>query len=82
MRNFSQFGRRCIAVSILVLALACSTFAGDMQYPGVTSPPPATTSGDMQYPTVTAPTETADGDVQYPGVTTLLTLWQSTLALF
>lgn len=89
MRNFNQFCRKCLAVCILVLTLACSTFAGEMQYPGVsTPPPPVTTTGEIGFPGVASSTETADGEMQYPGVTLdsvtgmAITLWQSTLALF
>lgn len=53
MRNFRQSCRQIGSVSILVLALACSTFAGDIQFPGATTPPP-TTNGEMQYPGATA----------------------------
>jgi hypothetical protein len=88
MRNFGQFCRKCLAASVLVLALACSTFAGDIQYPAVTSPPPATLNGDMQYPTVASSPDTINGDIPYPGVTIdsvtgiALSLWQGALALF
>ena len=54
MRNFSQFCRQFVAASVLVLALACPTFAGEMQYPTVTSQPPATT-GDMPLPALLRP---------------------------
>lgn len=88
MRNFSQFYRKFVVASMLVLALACSTFAGDIQYPAVTSPPPATINGDVQYPTVASPWDTLDGDIPFPGATVdsvtgvALALWQNSLALF
>lgn len=89
MRNFSQFCRKCVVASVLVLALACSTFAGDMQYPGVTSPPPPTTvTGEIPYPGVSSSPVTLNGETQYPGATsdrvteTMLSLWQSVLSLF
>lgn len=87
MRNFSQFCRKCMAAYILVLVLAYPTLAGEMQYPGITNPPPSTTS-DIQASGVTTSAETADGDTQFPGTTVdsitglTLTLWQTTLALF
>ncbi len=52
MRSLSQFCRQIVLVSVLVPALACSTFAGEMQYPGVTTSAP-TTNGEMQYPIAT-----------------------------
>lgn len=88
MRNFSQFCRKLVAVSVLVLALACSAFAGDMPYPGVTSQPPASATGDIQYPGVASSPETTDGDIPFPGVTAdtvtgvALALYQNALALF
>jgi hypothetical protein len=82
MRNFSQVCRKCLSVSVLVLALASSTFAGDIQYPGITSQPPATANGDVQDPNVTS-TDAVDGDIQYPGVTVVaMSLLESTLSLF
>lgn len=88
MRNFGQFCRKCVAASVLVLSLACSAFAGDIQYPAVTSQPPATITGDVQFPNVTSSPDTLNGDIPYPGVTVdsvtgmALALWQSSLALF
>jgi hypothetical protein len=86
MRNFSQFCRKFVAASVLVVALACSVFAGDVQYPNVTSPPPPPpAAGDVQYP---AATDTPDGDMPSPGTTmdsvtgVALYLLQSTVALF
>ena len=73
---------------MLVFALTCYAFAGEVQYPGITSPPPATTEGEMHYPGVASPSETADGDTQFPGVAVdsvtgmAVTLWQSAMALF
>lgn len=88
MRNFGQFCRKCLAVSVLMLALAGSTFAGEIPYPGVTAPPPATTDGEIPYPGITSSTEGIDGEGQYPGATIdsvkefALNLWQSALTLF
>lgn len=88
MRNFSQACRKFMAASILVLALSCSVFAGEMQFPTVVQPPPVIRDGDVQYPGVDSSTETVDGDVQYPAATVdsvsglALTLWQSAMALF
>jgi len=87
MRNFSHFCRKCVAASVLVLALACSTFAGEIPFPGVTSPPPAAT-GDIPFPGVASPPMTINGDIPYPGVALdstegiALILWQSVLSLF
>jgi hypothetical protein len=88
MRKFSQFYRKCLAASVLMLILAYSTFAGDIQYPGVTATPPVTTDGEMQFPTVASSSETADGEMPLPGVAVdsvtgmAVTLWQSAMALF
>lgn len=89
MRNFSQFCRKCVVASVLLLALASSTFAGDMQYPNaVPPPPPATIDGQIPYPGVASTSETTNGEVQFPGATestlteSALDLWQSVLSLF
>lgn len=83
MRNFSQFCCKFVAASVLVLALACTTFAGDMQLPAITSQPPPATTGDMQFPNVTSSPETTNGDMQFPGATEIaLTFLQSALSLF
>ena len=83
MRNFNQFCRQCVAAFVLMMALACSAFAGDVQYPNIISQPPATTNGDIQNPTVTSSTDTADGDVQFPGVTVVaMSLLESALSIF
>jgi hypothetical protein len=72
----------------LVLALACSTLAGQIPYPGIADPPPSTITGDVQYPNVASPPATAYGDMQYPGATdstlteTALNMLQSVLSLF
>lgn len=87
MRNFICFYRKCIAASVLALALACSTIAGEIPYPGVTDPPPAT-QGDVQFPGVVSPPETINGEIPFPGVALnstgeiALILWQSVLSLF
>lgn len=51
MRNPGEVCRQIVLVSALLLAFACSTFAGEIQYPGETAvpPPPPTTNGEMQY---------------------------------
>jgi hypothetical protein len=59
MRSFGQFCRRIVFVSVLVLALACSTFADVMQYPGVTASSSPTAKGEIQYPGVTVDAEIA-----------------------
>jgi hypothetical protein len=40
-------------MSVLVLALACSTFAGEIPYPGVTASSELTTNGYIPYPGAT-----------------------------
>jgi hypothetical protein len=84
-----QFCRKWVAASVLVFVLACSTFAGEMQFPGVTAPPPPpSATGDMPLPGATSPTETVSGDMQYPGATesslteTMFDLLQGVLSLF
>ncbi|HEY0323497.1 MAG TPA: hypothetical protein VGC66_21245 [Pyrinomonadaceae bacterium] len=74
---------------MLILILACSTFAGEIPYPGVTAPPPpAPINGEVQYPGATSPSATASGDMPFPGVTestlteTALHLLQGVLSLF
>ena len=82
MRNFNQFCRQCVAAFVLMMALACSVFAGDVQYPNIISQPPVTTNGDTQCPT-TSSTETADGDIQYPGATVVaMSFLDSALSIF
>ncbi len=82
MKKFHQF----CAVVFLAAALSLSTFAGDIQAPGMTSPPPP-------QPSVVSETETPGapdaGEIGCPGVTTLdpvteaaLSLLQSILSLF
>jgi hypothetical protein len=88
MRNFNQFCRKFVVASVLVLALTCSAFAGDMPLPNVTSPPPSSANGDVQYPGVDSSSATTNGDMQYPGVAddtwtdTALNLLQGVLSLF
>jgi hypothetical protein len=88
MSNFNQFCRKYVAASVLVLVLACSTFAGEIPYPGVTNPPPSSATGDMQYPGVTSSSATTSGETQFPGVAddtwteTALNLLQGVLSLF
>jgi hypothetical protein len=54
----------CTAL-LLMLVLAFSTMAGEMQGPGITSEPPTpgTSSGEIQFPGVTAA-----GEMQGPGI--------------
>jgi hypothetical protein len=56
MRNFGQFCRKCIVISVLALTLACSALAGDIPFPGVTASAP--TNGEMQFPGATVDTVT------------------------
>ena len=72
MRSLSQFCRQIVFVSALLLAFACSTFADEIQYPGVTATPPVTANGEMQYPGATA----------NPATEIALSLLQSVLSLF
>jgi hypothetical protein len=78
-----------MAASVLVLVLAYSAFAGDVQYPNVVPPPPPSTiTGDMQFPGVASPSETTNGEIPFPGATestlteTALNMLQSMLSLF
>jgi hypothetical protein len=48
MRNLGKFCRQIVFMSVLLLAFAGSTFAGEIQYPGETAAPPAITNGDVQ----------------------------------
>jgi hypothetical protein len=61
MRSFGQFCRQIAFMSVLVLALACPTFAGVMQFPGDTVSSSPTTNGEIPYPgaTVDSVTEIA-----------------------
>ena len=76
-----------MAASVLMLVLTCSAFAGDMPYPGITAPPPATT-GEIPFPGAASSSDTLDGDIPFPGATVdsvtgvALALWQNSLALF
>lgn len=72
MRNLGRFCHKYVVAFMLTLAFACSTFAGDVQYPGGTPTPPTTTNGEMQFPgaTVDPTTEIA------------LSLLRSVLSLF
>ena len=84
--------RRLCAAFVLTLALALSTFAGDMTT-GITAPPPdpqATATGDMSTPGVTGNMPTGvTGEISAPGVTAtdpatevVLSLLQGLLSLF
>lgn len=87
MRNFGQFCRKGFTVSVLVIALACSTLAGDIPYPGVTATDSPTLSGDMQHPVVSS-SVTTSGEMQFPGATVdpvteiVLSLLQGAALLF
>jgi hypothetical protein len=62
MKQLKQF----FAVTLLVLTLGISAYAGDIQMPGVASPPPpssASAPGDMSTPPAAAP---APGDMETP----------------
>jgi hypothetical protein len=85
-----QLKQLCAAV-LLTLALALSAFAGNMEYPGVTSQstqPSAT--GNMDTPAVTSSQPSAAGEMSAPGATTsidpltvlALGLLQNALLLF
>ena len=88
MRHFGQFCCKCVATFILVLALASPIFAGEIPFPGVTNPPPASATGDMPLPGVTSSSATTSGDIPYPGVAddtwteTALNLLQGVMSLF
>lgn len=71
MRNPGQFCRQIVFVSVLVLAFAGSTFAGEIQFPGVTASSPTTTDVTQH------PGATADLVTEFA-----LSLLQSALSLF
>jgi hypothetical protein len=83
MKNFRQF----FAVTALTLALSFSAFAGDIGFPGATSPVPqqqSSVTGEISFPGVTA-----TGDMSTPGIVALdpvteaaLSLIQGLLSLF
>ena len=50
MRSLGQFCRQIVFASVLSLALACSTFAGEIQYPGITESSALTANGVIQFP--------------------------------
>lgn len=52
--------RKTIRVSLLIIMLACSVRAGDIQYP-VTPPPPPPATGDMPNGLTTQVTATTIG---------------------
>ncbi len=76
------------AVSILILSLTLSTFAGDMGTPGATAPPPPPLSSITSESGF--PGAIATGDMSTPGVVSsldpvteaALSLLQSILSLF
>ncbi|MBA3766499.1 MAG: hypothetical protein H0W99_05845 [Acidobacteria bacterium] len=72
MRTSSQFCCTCVAISVLMLALTGSTFAGEIPYPGVTTSSAPTTSGEIQFSEATAD----------PVTEIVLSLLQSALSLF
>jgi hypothetical protein len=77
--------RHLFAATVLTLALALSSFAGDVQFPGVNATSTdEQSSGETQFPGATAA-----GDILTPGLTALdpateaaLGLIRSLLALF
>lgn len=72
MKRIRQF---CAAMA-LTLALTLSAFAGEMQTPSVTTPPPpASATGDIPFPGITAA-----GDMAGPGLTAVDPLTEIALA--
>lgn len=55
--------RKAISVAALLLALACSTYAGDMPN-GSPTPPPSQPAGFVQEPPEAAQNSTLDGIIQ------------------
>ena len=76
---------KALCTSVLVLVLASSAFAGDIQYP-VAPPSPAPATGDIQYPTTSnnlTPPGAAASVTEVDTVTRIaLNLLQSVLTLF
>jgi len=73
MKQLKQF----CAAALLTMAIGITAFAGDIQSPGYTEPPPP---GDIQSPTATTP---VPGEMGTPGVTsTIDPVSQFTLDLF
>jgi hypothetical protein len=73
MRKLKQL---CIA-AVLSLVLSFTTFAGDMQTPGITNPPPtdqSTSTGDMSTSDVTSD-GTSSGDMKATDSVTEITLY-------
>lgn len=65
--------RKTLLASALMLALASSAYAGDMQFPVTPPPPPAPTSPQMQA---------TRGEIQHPLVEVTFRLLKSVLVLF
>jgi hypothetical protein len=57
--------KQLLAVTLLVLTISLSAYAGDMSTPGFTDPPPPP-PGDMSTPGCVT---TAPGDMETPGAT-------------
>lgn len=64
--------RKAISVSALILALACSTYAGEMQNDTVPPTPPTST---------TSQTSTTEGEIPTPPLQTLLNALGSVLGI-
>lgn len=76
---------KALCTSVLVLVLASSVFAGEIQYP-VAPPPPAPAGGDIQYPTTSNNLTQTGEAASAPEADTVtgiaLNLLQSVLTLF
>jgi hypothetical protein len=72
----------CIA-SVFTLALIMPAFAGEMETPKASTPPPAPAAGEMQT-TITGQAETGSSEATAAdsATETVLNLLQSVLALF
>jgi hypothetical protein len=63
--------RKVLRASVLILALGCPTFAGDMGCPTIVSPP-----------TSSAQEQSASGEMQFPLIRSALRLFGTVLVLF
>jgi hypothetical protein len=76
--------RKSIQASVLVLALAVSTYAGDMQCGVTDTPPPPPASAVQEQPTaedISIPT-TTDGDIHTGAELTFVEVMLNLLALY
>lgn len=58
--------KKLVRTSLLMLALSCTTYAGDMPYPAPTPAPvniPTSTQGETPFP-ITSSEESTTGDAQ------------------